>query len=203
MLKVGLTGGIASGKSLAAEVFRSCGAGVIDADRIARQVVVPDQPGWHRIVEHFGTEVLNADRTLDRERMAAIVFGDVHKRELLNSLVHPLIVESLALRIRELSATGSPGGVIIADVPLLFECGCQGLFDRILLIWTERRLQKQRLMQRDGITANEAEQRLAAQMPLDEKISLADYVVKNTKAVGDCTRAVRELYGRLVQEGER
>jgi dephospho-CoA kinase len=198
MLKVGLTGGIACGKSLAAAAFQACGAAVVDADSISRQVVEPGRPGWHRIVEHFGSDALHADSALNRERLAGIVFADAGKRAVLNALLHPLILDELLARIGDIEAAGRHS-VIVADVPLLFESGWQNFFDRTVVIWAGRRVQVQRLARRDRLSVREAAQRLRAQMSTDEKARRADYVIKNTGSPDACTREVTLLYKRLLR----
>jgi len=179
MLSVGLTGGIGSGKSLAARLFSQLGAHLIDADVIAREVVLPGQDGWERVVEHFGADILGQDGCIDRKRMGDIVFGDAQKRGQLNALLHPLITARLQSH-QALIAAEYPEGIIIADVPLLIECGMTGDFDKIVLVYADRETRIKRLIRRNGLTEQEAEKRLRAQMDLQKKIKYADFVINNT-----------------------
>ncbi len=174
---VGLTGGIASGKSTFAAALRALGVPVIDADRLARDAVAPGTPGLARIVAAFGREVLGPDGALDRRAMGARVFGDAAARACLEAIVHPAI---RALFQAELAARRAEGhALVVYDVPLLFEKQLQREVDLTVVVWAPPPVQLARLRERDGLSQGEAESRLAAQLPIDEKAAQADVVVVN------------------------
>src|SRR5437879_3062506 len=162
MLKVGLTGSIAVGKTYVCEVLREVGCHVLDADNTAREVVLPGTDGLRQIANSFGEDVLRRDGKLDRKKLGAIVFADKEKRELLNSIVHPLVFEAqdrwLCQREKE-----DPGGIAIVDAALMIESGGYKRFDRIIVVWCKPAIQLKRLMLRDNLGADEAKKRIAAQ----------------------------------------
>ncbi len=198
MLLVGLTGGLATGKSTVARLFRDCGATLIDADALARQVVQPGKPAWRDIVRTFGTQVLRPDRTLDREALARIVFGDRTKLRKLNAIVHPRVAREQAHLAREILRK-EPRAVVIYDVPLLFEAGADKRVDKIIVVTAPPRTQIARMQKRDGLTRPEALRRLRSQMPLAKKVRLADYVVRGTLTGPPLRRQVRRLYEELLR----
>lgn len=171
----GLTGGIASGKSTVAAVFRAEGVPVIDADEVAREVVMPGEPALAAIVEAFGNEILLADGTLDRKRLGAVVFEDDAKRARLNAIVHPAIAQRSAAHFARLS--NEP--LVCYDAALIVERGLAAGFRPLVVVAAPRALQRVRLMARDGITEAEADARLDAQAPVEAKIAAADIVVHN------------------------
>ena len=196
MLKVGLTGSIAVGKSHVCQVFRELGCHVLDADQTARDVVEPGSTGLQRIVEAFGETVLAADGKLDRKKLGAIVFADDGKRQLLNSIVHPLVIGEqdrwLSARVAE-----DPGGIAIIDAALMIESGSYKRFDRLIVVWCEPDIQLRRLMSRDGIDEADAKRKISAQLPQEEKKKHADYLI-DTSGDHEATRLqVIELFGRL------
>ncbi len=199
MLKVGLTGGIASGKSLAADYFRTCGAHLIDADAVSRDVVLPGQPGWQKVVETFGSDILLPDKTIDRSKLGEMVFRHEEKRRILEALLHPLIMESIDRSVEQVART-APGKIVMVEVPLLIECGYQDDYRKIVVVYADRDIQRGRLMQRNGYTRHEADQRLAAQMDIEEKVQFGDYVIKNNGTEGDLERRVREVYDSLLED---
>jgi dephospho-CoA kinase len=198
MLKVGLTGGIASGKSTVARAFAEMGAHVLDADRIARDLVTPGSPALARIVEAFGGEVLLADGTLDRATLGAMVFAEAGKRRILESILHPLILSEIDRRIGDLERT-DPQGIAVVEAALILEIGQQEQFDAIVVVWAEEEQQRQRMMVRDGLPAEEAGRRLAAQMPLSEKRRRADLVVDNSRDPAACRTDAERVYGALLR----
>jgi dephospho-CoA kinase len=174
---VGLTGGIASGKSTFSALLRARGAPVIDADTLARAVVEPGTPALAAIVREFGPEVLRSDGTLDRKRLGARVFADVGLRRRLESITHPAIHAAMTSEVARLAAQGEP--LAFYDVPLLYEVGLEGAVDAVAVVWAPREAQRERLIKRDGLTPAEAEARLAAQLAIDEKAARADFVIEN------------------------
>jgi dephospho-CoA kinase len=196
MVTVGLTGGIASGKTLVARMFRDLGAQIIDADEIARQVVEPGSVGLARIQECFGPGMLTADGRLDRARMGADVFCDQTRLQKLNSLLHPLIAEQIAGRLERLRSSGFEG-LVVVDVPLLIECGWQDMFDRTIVVYCDPDEQRRRLMSRNGLDSTQAAARIASQMPLREKKTGADFVIDNQSDPQALRSRVEDIYARL------
>lgn len=155
MLKVGLTGSIAVGKSYVVEIFRELGCFVLDADRTAREVVAPGTLGWQLILERFGSNILLPNNEIDRAKLGAIVFADEAKRQLLNSIVHPLVIENQDVWLREREAENA-GGIAIIDAALMIESGGYRRFDKIIVVWCDAAIQLQRLMTRNNLSEPEA-----------------------------------------------
>jgi len=174
---VGLTGGIASGKSTFAALLRARGVPVVDADELARAVASPGSPVLARIVETFGPQALRPDGSLDRRWLGARVFADPAERQRLEAITHPAVGEELSRTVASLTSAGH--ALAFYDVPLLYEVGLEGAMDCVVVVWTPRAVQLQRLVRRDGLSPAEAEARLEAQLPMDEKASWADVVVEN------------------------
>jgi len=199
MITIGLTGGIASGKSLVAELFRRLGAVVIDSDRIAREVVEPGTTGCQLVVAEFGQDILAPDGTIDRAKLGSIIFSDRERRNTLNAILHPLILNT----IRELiAALGRkyPEALVVADIPLLIECGLQHEFDAVIVVWSPVELQRKRLMERDGLGAGEAQQRIDAQLALNEKQNHATFVVKNDGSEKQTEEQVKKIFFTIKQQ---
>jgi dephospho-CoA kinase len=196
MLKVGLTGSIAVGKSFVCEIFRELGAFVLDADRTAREVVEPETKGLRLIVENFGADVLQANGELDRARLGAIVFGDEAKRQLLNSIVHPLVIEAQNdwLTTRE---RANPDGIAIIDAALMIESGGYRRFTKLIVVWCRPAIQLERLVLRNNLTADEALKRINAQMPQEEKKQFADFLIDTSEGFADTRRQAVEIFERL------
>jgi dephospho-CoA kinase len=201
MLNVGLTGGVACGKSTVARMLAEKGALLIDFDELAHAVEEPEGPVWREIVRHFGRDILAADGAIDRRKLGAIVFGDREKLELLNRLVHPAIFTEWQRRIAEISAA-HPDAVVLSDIPLLIEAGLKPMVDLVLLVYLPPEEQIARLMARNGYHREEAERRLASQMPIEAKLSSADMVVRNDGSPEETRRAVDEVWEEL-QKRER
>jgi len=191
MRVLGLTGGIGSGKSIVAEMFAELGATVIDADQIARDIVEPGQPALGEIVSSFGRDILLPDGRLHRAKLAEIIFGDPAARARLNAITHPRIRERMEV---EVAARRSGPGALILDIPLLFENGRQSSVEKVIVVWVDLETQRRRLTERDGLTAEAAGQRIAAQMPLDDKRARADYVIDNSGDRENTRRQVEALY---------
>ncbi|HWO41572.1 MAG TPA: dephospho-CoA kinase [Candidatus Eisenbacteria bacterium] len=195
MKLVGLTGGIACGKSTVAAMLERLGARVIDADVLAREVVRPGQPAWRAIREAFGAEVLRPDQTIDRQKLRAIIFNDPQARKQLEAITHPEIRRLARKRIDELAEAGAP--LIVYMAPLLFETQIDAWLRPVVLVACDRETQRQRLRQRDRLTEEEIDRHLEAQMSLDEKRRLADYIIENTGSLQDLERQVAELVHRI------
>lgn len=194
MLRIGLTGGIASGKSTVADMFASLGAEIIDTDQIAREVVAPGTPALAAITRHFGPDVIAPDGTLDRRRMREIVFADEDERRALEGLLHPKIRE----RALERAAASQAPYVIIA-VPLLFESGFNRIVDRTLVVDCPESLQLERLTARDGIDLEEARAMLNAQMDRHERCARADHVIDNSGSLEATRKHATELHHDFIR----
>jgi dephospho-CoA kinase len=200
-LLVGLTGGIATGKSTVADVFRRLGCVVIDADVLAREVVEPGRPAYDDLVAEFGRGILQGDGTLDRKKLGAIVFAAPAKRERLEAITHPRIRERFALELDELSARGF-AGIVVFDAPVLIESGNYRSMDRLVVVVTDEATQTRRLTARDALDAAAAERRIESQIPLAEKAKLADYVIDNSGDRETTIAEVRRIHAALLADLE-
>jgi len=196
VLIVGLTGGIATGKSTVTEVFRKRGASVFDFDVGAREVVEPDTPAWKDIVEYFGESILNDDRSLDRAKIADIVFPDPEERKKLVGFIYPRLFEVYSRWLSEVEQN-DPHALVLADTPMLFEAHLEGMFDKILVVYAPREQQIRRLAERDGLSPDAIQARLDAQMPTEEKVERADYVIRNCNSIEDVEREANNLVDEL------
>ena len=200
-LLVGLTGGIATGKSTVSEILRTLGAVVLDADVLAREVVEPGQPALAAIVREFGPEVLTPDGRLDRKKMAAIVFAAPERRKTLEGITHPAIRDRFLARLAELEAQGFEG-LVFWDAPVMIEAGGHKAMDRLVVVVTDADTQLERAVGRDGDRAD-IERRIANQMPLAEKAKLADHVIDNSGDRAATEARTREVYTALMAEARR
>ena len=198
MLRVGLTGGIGSGKSEVARRLADHGAVLIDADVAAREVVVAGSPGLARIAEVFGAEVLRPDGTLNRERLGGIVFGDPGLRAKLNEIVHPLVREWMqAAEQAAVQASGPPGPVVVHDVPLLAESRGRAGFDAVIVVDVPPELQLERLVSLRGMPPDQVRARMAAQASREQRLAVADVVIDNSGSLDDLDRRVADVWGGL------
>lgn len=195
MKLIGLTGGIATGKSTVSAMLRRLGAKVVDADEIAREIVRPGEPAWQEIVDAFGPGVLRKDKSLDRDKLRKIVFADERARKRLESITHPKIRALAQEKIERRSAEGAE--VVIYEAPLLFETQAQSWIRPVILVACNLETQKQRLRQRDRLGEKEIRRHLEAQMPLEEKRKLADYVVENNGSLEELQREVQEVWEKI------
>jgi len=198
-LHVGLTGGIATGKSTVSEMFRALGCVIIDADVLAREVVEPGQPAYQEIVAEFGRGVVQPDGALDRKRLGAIVFADPAHRKRLESITHPRIRERFARRLQELTEQGFEG-IAFFDAPVMIESGNYRNMDRLVVVATDEVTQRERLCARDGVDADEAARKMASQMPVAEKAKLADHVIDNAGDRAGTEIQVRRVHAALLAE---
>ena len=195
-LLVAVTGGIASGKSTVSKMFEDLGAPIIDYDVIAREIVEPGKQAWKDIVACFGKDVLKEDRQIDRKKLSDIVFRDTEKRKKLEGFTHPRIIEEAARQADEIAGK-NPNAIIQVAVPLLIEINIQDKFHKVLLVYVPREIQIERLMRRDGITREAAESILKAQLPIDEKLECADFVIHNEGTLEETRRLVEEVWEEL------
>ncbi|MCK7622027.1 dephospho-CoA kinase [Streptomyces sp. RS10V-4] len=193
MVKVGLTGGIGAGKSEVSRLLASYGAVIVDADRIAREVVEPGTPGLAAVVAEFGAEVLAPDGTLDRPKLGALVFSDPEKLKALNGIVHPLV----GARSAELEASAGPDAVVVHDVPLLTENGLAPLYDLVVVVDAAPSTQLDRLVRLRGMSEQDASQRMAAQATRAQRLAIADLVIDNDGPLEALEPQVRRVWERL------
>lgn len=198
MLKVGLTGGIGAGKSEVSRLLAGYGAVLVDADRIAREVVEPGTPGLSAVVEAFGHDILTTEGTLDRPRLGAIVFSDAERLATLNAIVHPLV----GARSAEFERAAAPDAVVVHDVPLLTENGLAPLYDLVVLVDATPETQLDRLVRLRGMTESEARARMAAQATREERRAIADLVIDNDGPLGALEPQVRTVWDELSRRSE-
>lgn len=191
MKLVGLTGGIASGKSTAAKILESLGAAVVNADTLAREAVEPGREAWQEIIAAFGSEILQSDRTLDRQKLRTLIFNNPDARRKLESIIHPRVRALAERRIAEHGAAGY--AVVVYEVPLLFEGRLHEWLRPVILIACDIEIQIERLQQRDGLDRVQAQKHIEAQMNLEEKRRLADYVIENNGNLEDLKRQVEAV----------
>jgi dephospho-CoA kinase len=195
-LSFGLTGGVACGKSTVARYFEDLGAHIIDADRIGHEVIEPGHTAYQEVIEHFGKDILDSGGRIDRRKLGPKVFADPQQLRLLNAIVHPRIIA----RIRELTAEQqrrNPLTVMILDAPLIFESGIAGTLRKVMVAWCRPEQQMERLMAKTGISLQEAERRIQAQMPVEEKRRRADYVIDSSGSLEQSRAQAQVIYPEL------
>jgi len=192
---VGLTGGIASGKSTVAKILTELGAAIVDADVLSREVVAPGHDGWKEIVATFGRDVLQADQNLDRQKLRTLIFNNPAARKQLEAIIHPRVRALAEQRIREHGEAGY--AVVVYEVPLLFEGNLQEWLRPVILVASNVDLQRQRLQRRDGLDATAAQKHIDAQMSLEDKRKLADYVIENDGSLADLESQVRSVLAKI------
>jgi dephospho-CoA kinase len=196
MILVGLTGGVATGKSTVAKMFKRCGAILIDADKLAREVVEPGKPAWRAIVKLFGKTVLNQNRSLDRQALGSIVFHNPKKRRQLEHIIHPRVAREQQRLVRRI-AKGKPRAVVIYEVPLLFEAGVDKRVDKTIVVTADRNTQIARLEKRNGLSRTEAIRRISSQMPLAKKRRRADYLLDGATLRKTLAKQATHLFRQL------
>ena len=196
MLVIGLTGGVASGKTLVTDYLERKGIPVIDADRIAREVVRAGEPAYREVIRAFGPGILERDGALNRKKLGALVFDSPDKRKRLEAMIHPRVYETAWQEIRRIQAL-DPGALIIFSVPLLFETGHDKEVDKTVLVYADEPTQVRRLMQRNGLTEPEARKRVSAQMSIEAKSKASDYVIRNMGTVEETYRQVDAILSEL------
>lgn len=190
-LVIGLTGGIASGKSTISAMFTDMGITVIDADIEARLAVEPGEKAYNEIVSHFGKDILEEDRTINRPKLGEIIFNNEEKRMLLNSIVHPAVRERMAQK-RE-KAEDADEKAVVLDIPLLFESKLTGLVEKIIVVYVDEQTQLGRLMKRNDYSEEEASSRIKSQMPLKDKVGLADAVIDNSGSIEESKQQLMNI----------
>jgi dephospho-CoA kinase len=196
MLIIGLTGGVASGKTTVSQVLKEEGAYIIDADQIARELVRPHTPAWKKLVKAFGTDILREDGFIHRKRLADIVFANLRQRKLLNQILHPRIRKEMERRAKEIGRK-DPEAVVVIDAPLLVELGDHRKMDILIVVTSTQTQQIERLTKRDGISPDEALRMSFSQMPVDDKVKLADFVIRNDGSFQETKKKTREVFKEL------
>jgi len=198
----GLTGGVACGKSTVAAIFAELGAKVIDADRLAHELIRSPLPAYHDIVRHFGFEILDSQGEIDRKRLGDVVFADPDKLRVLNTIVHPRVLERIG-QLAEAFHLQDPHALVLVDAALIYEAGVGDRFAKIIVAWCRPEQQLERLMAKAGLSREEAERRIAAQMPVEEKRRRADYVIDCSGSLENTIQEVDRLYSAVLKPVEK
>ncbi|KKO52877.1 dephospho-CoA kinase [Paenibacillus sp. DMB20] len=197
-MNIGLTGGIATGKSTVSSMLVRKGALLVDADVIAREVMLPGHPVLAEVAAHFGQDILQTDGQLDRKKLGEIVFNDPKERLALNGITHPAIRREIR-RQMEAYEKSNPEQLVVVDIPLLYESELQSLFHKVMVVYVPRKTQLQRLMERDRLTEEQAKARLDSQMDIEQKKRMADYVIDNSGSMAETERQLDELWPRITR----
>ncbi len=198
MLIIGITGNIGTGKTTVAKIFKKLGAVVIDADEIAHALIEPSKPAWKKIKSFFGDSILNDDDTINRRALSKIVFADRCRLKRLCDIVHPLVYRDINSKLIEIKKA-KPNAVVVLDAPLLIESGCRSKIDKLIVVSCRRDVQIKRTCKRFGIKRSQVLERLKAQMPLKDKIKLADFVIDNSGSPSRTERQAISVWKRLAR----
>jgi dephospho-CoA kinase len=201
MLIVALTGGIASGKSVVAEVLEELGCYIHHADKIAHDLMEPEKPAWKMIVAHFGKKILNEDKTINRSRLGKIIFSDEKERRFLNELIHPLVLEKKKEVISRLEKEGHYN-IFISEAALTIEAGFADFFDKIAMTYCKKEVQIKRLMERDGISRKQTIKIIKSQMQPQEKLKYADYIIDTSSSLQSTVEQTERVYRNLMMDSE-
>jgi dephospho-CoA kinase len=196
MLTVGVTGGVASGKTTVCRIFKEEGAHLIDADRIARELVEPRRPAWRELTRAFGKEILQKSGTIDRKRLGNIAFSNSGKRRLLNGILHPRIEKEMGKKVRQIKRK-NPHAIVVFDVPLLVETGFHQEVDRVVVVTSKKTQQTERLRKRAGMSEEETRRIIASQMAIEKKVKVADFIIRNEGSIAQTRRKTREVFQEL------
>ena len=198
-LIIGLTGGIVSGKSTVALMFKDLGAKIVDADKLGHSVILPHEPAWEKIVKIFGKDVLQNDLTIDREKLGKIVFANQSLLKKLNDITHPEITKIIKKEIDSLkNKTYNQKKILIIDAALIYEAKIDRLMDKIIVVYIDEDEQIKRLIKRNNLSKDEALQRIKSQMPMKEKVKMADYVIDNSNSLDKTKKQVEKIWKNLV-----
>jgi len=196
MLVIGLTGGVASGKTTVSEVLREEGAILIDADQIARDLVQPQTPAWQELVRAFGNEILDQEGSIHRQKLASLIFSNPRQRSLLNRILHPRIKEEIGRRLKGIRQK-DPEAIVVIDAPLLIETGGHREMDKVIVVVCTETQQIERLKRRNQLSEEQARAMLSSQMSLEEKAALADYVIRNEGSLSETRQKARNIFQEL------
>ena len=198
-LIIGLTGGIVSGKSTVALMFKDLGAKIVDADKLGHSVILPHEPAWEKIVKIFGKDVLQNDLTIDREKLGKIVFANQSLLKKLNDITHPEITKIIKKEIDSLkNKTYNQKKILIIDAALIYEAKIDRLMEKIIVVYIDEDEQIKRLIKRNNLSKDEALQRIKSQMPMKEKVKMADYVIDNSNSLDKTKKQVEKIWKNLV-----
>lgn len=195
---IGLTGGIASGKSTVSNTLANLGAIVLDADKIYHQTIEVNKPAWKDLVNEFGDSILNPDKTINRDKLASIVFNDVSKLKRLGEITHPRVMECFKNEMQKIREN-NPDAVVVKEIPLLYENNLERVSDEVWVVWVNKETQVKRLMERNSFSHEEALKRIAAQIPLDEKAKRADKVIDNSFSIEETIRQTSEFFKEVYE----
>jgi len=201
MLLVALTGGIATGKSIVAQVLEQLGCYIHESDTLAHELQAPETPAWKALVAHFGEKILNPDKTINRRILGTIIFSDKKEQDFLNNLLHPLVIAKKRELVQKIEEVGSYK-IFVSEAALTIEAGFTKFFDKIIVVHCDGEIQLKRLMERDSIDRNEALTKIKSQMPLDEKIKHADYIVDTSGSLRQTLEQAEQVYRNLVIDFE-
>ncbi|MGD8535411.1 MAG: dephospho-CoA kinase [Candidatus Aminicenantes bacterium] len=201
MLIVALTGGIATGKSVVADILEELGCYIHRADRIAHELIEPEKPAWKKAVDHFGEKILNKDKTINRSRLGKIVFSDKKEQAFLNELIHPLVLKKKKETIKKLEEEGSTN-IFVSEAALTIEAGFTDFFDKIIVVYCPRDIQINRLMERDRISRKEVLKKLKSQLTPEEKLKHADYIIDTSETIQSTVEQTERIYRNLVIDHE-
>jgi len=199
VLVVGLTGGLATGKTTVAEIFNTLGAIIIDADKVAREIATPYSPAWQEIKQYFGTKILNDDLSINRKLLAKLIFSDESCRKKLNEITHPKIIDKIKQEIRNIknSVSKTSHSIIIINAPLLIEAKMISMVDKLIVVTASEVTQIKRVMERDNLSKEEAKNRIDSQLPLSEKVKLADFVIDTDCPKAKLKEKVKEIWDKI------
>jgi len=201
LLLVALTGGIATGKSVVADILEELGCYVHRADKIAHQLMEPERPAWKKIVAHFGEEIMNEDRTINRKKLGNIVYADEEERRFLNKILHPLVLEEKKEEIKRLQKKGRYK-IFISEAALTLETGFASFFDKLIVVNCQKEVQIKRIMERDQIGREEALKKIKAQMPSEEKLKYADYIIDTSGSLEKTVEQTERVFRSLMLDFE-
>ncbi len=201
MLIVALTGGIATGKSVVADILQEMGCYIHHADKIAHELTEPEKPAWEKIVAHFGENILNKDKTINRSRLGKIIFSNKKEQVFLNELIHPLVLQKKKETIEKIEKEGSTN-IFVSEAALTVEAGFTDFFDKVIVVYCTRDIQIERLMERDRISRKEALQKLKSQMAPEEKLKYADYIIDTSETLQSTVEQTERIYRNLVIDHE-
>ena len=196
MKTIGLTGGIASGKSMVARALQEMEAVLLSADEIGHQVIEPGKTAYYDLIDASGKEIVNTDGTINRKELGGIVFKDPQKLQLLNQLTHPSIMQEIKLKLAQIEQE-QPNAIVVMEIPLLYETRMEKLFDQVWVVWVDRETQIKRLMARDAIDRSDAISRIDSQMPLDEKARRADLVIDNCGSIEETIAKATRYFNNI------
>ena len=197
MLVVALTGGIATGKSIVAKTLQNLGCYLHHADQIAHQIMEPEKPAWKKIVSHFGEEILNPDKTVNRKKLGTFVFNNEKERNFLNQLIHPLVLEEKKKIIDKLRKDGRYK-IFVSEAALTIESGYREFFDKIIVVYCSEEIQIKRLMERDNISREVAQRKIGSQMSSEEKLKYADYIIDSSDTIQSTVKQTEKVFSNLM-----